>query len=308
MNIVFMGTPDFAVPSLEKILQAGYHVTAVVTAPDRPAGRGRQLRPSPVKAFALEHGLTVLQPEKLRAPEFHEQLRKAAPDLMVVVAFRMLPEVVWSMPKIGTFNLHASLLPDYRGAAPINWVVMNGESKSGATTFLIDKEIDTGNLLLQREIDIPESWNAGDLHDALMVMGAELVLETVQGLEANRLTPSPQDETLYKNKAPKIYKEDCELDWNLPTLQVHNKVRGLSPYPTAWTRADGQKVKIYQSALTGDSANGTKPGQVRIDNLRLYVACHDDWLEITRIQMPGKKNMPVSDFLRGFKGELTTFT
>lgn len=308
MNIVFMGTPDFAVPSLEKILQAGYRVTAVVTAPDRPAGRGRQLRPSPVKEFALKNGLPVLQPEKLRAPEFHEQLQQAAPDLMVVVAFRMLPEVVWSMPTIGTFNLHASLLPDYRGAAPINWVVMNGETKSGATTFLIDKEIDTGNLLLQREIDIPESWNAGDLHDALMVMGADLVLETVQGLEANRLTPSPQDETLYKNKAPKIYKEDCELNWELPASQVHNKIRGLSPYPTAWTKAEGQKAKIYKSELTGQPTGGTKPGQVRMDNLQLYVACQDEWLEITRIQMPGKKNMPVSDFLRGFKGELTTFT
>lgn len=227
---------------------------------------------------------------------------------MVVVAFRMLPEVVWSMPTIGTFNLHASLLPDYRGAAPINWVVMNGETKSGATTFLIDKEIDTGNLLLQREIDIPESWNAGDLHDALMVMGADLVLETVQGLEANRLTPSPQDETLYKNKAPKIYKEDCELNWELPASQVHNKIRGLSPYPTAWTKAEGQKAKIYKSELTGQPTGGTKPGQVRMDNLQLYVACQDEWLEITRIQMPGKKNMPVSDFLRGFKGELTTFT
>ncbi len=310
MRIVFMGTPDFSVPCLDKILQAGYEVTAVVTAPDRPSGRGRKLRPSPVKQYALEHGLTVLQPEKLRDPEFHAQLETAAPDLMVVVAFRMLPEVVWSMPSIGTFNLHASLLPDYRGAAPINWAIINGETKSGATTFMIDKKIDTGNLMLQQEVEIPAEWTAGDLHDSLMIMGADLVLETVKGLEAGTLEAKPQDESLFKNKAPKIFKEDCEINWEQPARTVYNLIRGLSPYPTAWTAYGDQSVKIFLAQLTHEPTQETEAGTVRIsdDRSQLFVACADEWLEIVSLQMPGKKRMPTADFLRGFKDELTSFT
>lgn len=309
MRIVFMGTPDFSVPSLDKILQAGYEVTAVVTAPDRPAGRGRQLRPSPVKQYALDHGLTVLQPEKLRAPEFHAQLAEAAPDLMVVVAFRMLPEVVWSMPTIGTFNLHASLLPDYRGAAPINWAIINGETQSGATTFMIDHKIDTGNLMLQKEVEILPEWTAGDLHDSLMILGADLVLDTVKGLEAGTVTAKPQDESLFRNKAPKIFKQDCEINWNQPAVSVHNLIRGLSPYPTAWTAYGSQSVKVYLTRQTQEATSGTQAGTVRIsdDRSQLFVACADEWLEIVSLQMPGKKRMPTADFLRGFKGELTSF-
>lgn len=310
MRIVFMGTPDFSVPCLDKILQAGYEVTAVVTAPDRPSGRGRKLRPSPVKQYALEHGLTVLQPEKLRDPEFHAQLETAAPDLMVVVAFRMLPEVVWSMPNICTFNLHASLLPDYRGAAPINWAIINGETKSGATTFMIDKKIDTGNLMLQQEVEIPADWTAGDLHDSLMIMGADLVLETVKGLEAGTLEAKPQDESLFKNKAPKIFKEDCEINWEQPARTVYNLIRGLSPYPTAWTAYGDQSVKLFLAQLTHEPTLETEAGTVRIsdNHSQLFVACADEWLEIVSLQMPGKKRMPTADFLRGFKDELTSFT
>ena len=307
MRIVFMGTPDFAVPSLDKILQAGYEVTAVVTAPDRPAGRGRQLRPSPVKQYALDHNLTVLQPEKLRDPAFHEQLRIAAPDLMVVVAFRMLPEIVWSMPTIGTFNLHASLLPDYRGAAPINWAIINGETRSGATTFLIDKEIDTGNILLQETVEIPPQWDAGDLHDALMETGAGLVLQTVKGLEAGTLTARPQDENLFVHKAPKIFREDCEIHWDRPAKAIHNLIRGMSPYPAAWTAYGDEQIKVYASAIT-DQATETVPGTVRITDGRMLVSCCDKWLEILNLQMPGKKRMATADFLRGFKGELQSFT
>ena len=307
MRIVFMGTPDFAVPSLDKILQAGYEVTAVVTAPDRPAGRGRQLRPSPVKQYALDHNLMVLQPEKLRDPAFHEQLRIAAPDLMVVVAFRMLPEIVWSMPTIGTFNLHASLLPDYRGAAPINWAIINGETRSGATTFLIDKEIDTGNILLQETVEIPPQWDAGDLHDALMETGAGLVLQTVKGLEAGTLTARPQDENLFVHKAPKIFREDCEIHWDRPAKAIHNLIRGMSPYPAAWTAYGDEQIKVYASAIT-DQATETVPGTVRITDGRMLVSCCDKWLEILNLQMPGKKRMATADFLRGFKGELQSFT
>ena len=310
MNIVFMGTPDFAVPSLSKILQAGYRVTAVVTAPDRPAGRGRQLRPSPVKEFAQSHGLKVLQPEKLRDPGFLDELREAAPDLMVVVAFRMLPEAVWSLPSMGTFNLHASLLPDYRGAAPINWAIINGETKSGATTFLIDKEIDTGNLMLQRETEILPSWTAGDLHDVLMEMGAELVLETVQGLENSSIATHAQDESLSRHKAPKIFKEDCRIDWTLPATKVNNLIRGLSPYPTAWTYFQDEPAKIYLARPGQEATAGVLPGSIRLSENReqMFVACANQWLEILSLQMPGKKRLATAEFLRGFKDELVAFS
>lgn len=308
MRIIFMGTPEFAVPSLARLLHAHHEVVAVVTAPDRPSGRGRKLTPSPVKQYAQTQGIPVLQPEKLRDPAFLEALSSYEPDLMVVVAFRMLPEVVWSMPTHGTFNLHASLLPDYRGAAPINWVIMNGERTTGATTFLIDQQIDTGNLLLQRELDLPYEWSAGDLHDALMELGADLVLETVEGLAAGRLTPQPQDESKFQHKAPKIFKEDCRIDWQQPAERVYNHIRGLSPYPGAWTTYLAATVKLFATQIA-EPLEAVAPGTIRVDRdeLRLWVAAQDRWLEVLTIQMPGKKRLATADFLRGYKDTLTRF-
>jgi methionyl-tRNA formyltransferase len=300
MRIIFMGTPEFAVPSLEILLERGYEVVAVVTAPDRPAGRGKKLRPSPVKVAAEQHGLKVLQPEKLRNPALVATLQALTPDLMVVVAFRMLPEIVWSIPRLGTFNLHASLLPDYRGAAPINWVLINGETRTGATTFLIDTQIDTGNLLLSRAIDIPDTWTAGDLHDRLMVIGAGLVAETVEGLSRKTLSPKPQDDSQARRSAPKIFKDDCRIDWRQPTQALHNFVRGLSPFPTAWTTLEGELFKIYRST-PAESGGKADPGTLRIEGSRaeLLVATGDGWLRLIEVQVPGKKRMSADDFLRG---------
>ena len=306
MRIVFMGTPDFAIPSLAKLHQAGYEIVAVVTAPDKPSGRGLKLRPSPIKQFATEHDLPVLQPVKLRDPAFLDALKAAKPDLMVVVAFRMLPKLVWEIPTIGTFNLHASSLPDYRGAAPINWVVINGETQTGATTFFIDKQIDTGNILLQTTLAIPYEWTAGDLHDKLMEKGAELVLETVQQLEAGIVAAKPQDDSLYKHKAPKIFKEDCEIDWTRPAETLYNFIRGLSPYPTAWTTFDQKQLKVFRAFVT-EGPSGLAPGTFAKteDGLGLIVACGDGWLHIMELQLAGKKRMKTSDFLRGYKGEIS---
>ncbi|WNJ20950.1 methionyl-tRNA formyltransferase [Pontibacter sp. G13] len=302
MRIVFMGTPDFAVPSLDILVQAGHEIVAVVTVPDRKAGRGQKIISSPVKQYAESKNLPLLQPEKLRAPEFVQALEDLAPDLMIVVAFRMLPEMVWSIPKIGTFNLHASLLPDYRGAAPINWAIINGEKVTGATTFFIDKKIDTGNLLMSTKVEIPENWTAGDLHDELMVSGAKLVLETVKGLEAGALTPKPQDESAFKHHAPKIFKEDCRIDWSQSTESVYNKIRGLSPYPAAWTELAGKPVKLYRASKVIEN-HGTETGTIRIAQ-GLEVATSDGWIRIEELQIAGKKRMKTEDFLRGHKGDL----
>lgn len=300
MRIIFMGTPDFAVPSLEILLDRGHEVVAVVTAPDRPAGRGKKLRPSPVKLVAEQHDVQVLQPEKLRNPEFVATLQALAPDLMVVVAFRMLPRVVWSIPTLATFNLHASLLPNYRGAAPINWVLINGETRTGATTFLIDNQIDTGNLLLSRAIDIPETWTAGDLHDQLMMMGADLVAETVEDLGRKALSPKPQDESQALHSAPKIFKDDCRIDWQQSTRALHNFVRGLSPYPTAWTTLEGELFKVYR-ATPAEAEGHAAPGTLRTEVAKgeLLVATGDGWLRLLEVQVPGKKRMSADDFLRG---------
>ena len=301
-----MGTPEFAVPSLDILLQAGHEIVAVVTAPDKPAGRGRKLRPSPVKEYAVEKNLPVLQPVKLRDPEFIAALEAAKPDLMVVVAFRMLPKMVWEIPSKGTFNLHSSLLPDYRGAAPINWAVINGEAKSGVTTFMIDEKIDTGNILMQSETEVPKEWSAGDLHDHLMVIGAELVKETVAGLEAETLTPVPQDNTKAIHKAPKIFKEDCRINWDQPSEIVYNFIRGLSPYPTAWTTLNEKSLKLFQTRMVEEDTllPTDKPGTVQYDEKSLKVACQDQWLEVVELQIAGKKRMKTGDFLRGFKEEL----
>ena len=304
MRIVFMGTPVFAVASLEKILDAGYQVVGVVTAPDRPAGRGQQLKASPVKVFAKTRNIPVLQPAKLRDPDFLKELELLKPDIAVVVAFRMLPEVVWSIPSRGTFNLHASLLPDYRGAAPINWVLINGERKSGVTTFMIDHKIDTGELLLQDEVMVPEEWTAGDLHDHLMEVGGKLVVKTLDGLSDQSLIPKVQDHSQFKHPAPKIFKEHCRIDWTKPAKALYNFIRGLSPYPAAWTTLSGKMLKVYHSEI--GSACEEPVGTMKVDttNRQLLIATADRWLAIKELQLEGKKRMPVKDFLSGYKGSL----
>jgi methionyl-tRNA formyltransferase len=305
MRIVFMGTPEFAIPSLKILVEHGYEIVGVVTAPDRPSGRGQQPTPSPVKEYALSQGLLVLQPEKLSNQGFCERLESLKPELGVVVAFRMLPKVVWSLPKKGTLNLHAALLPDYRGAAPINWAVINGETKTGATTFFIDQQIDTGGILLKTEVDIPHDWTAGDLHDVMMVKGAELVLKTVKAIEAGTIVPQPQDEQAFLHPAPKIFKEDCRIDWNRPAAEVYNFIRGLSPYPTAWTLLHGKVLKVFR-ASEGHEAVAGKAGKLMLSGKNeLWVGCGEGCLRIEELQLEGKKRMPTAQFLLGFKEELS---
>jgi len=309
LRIVYMGTPAFAVAPLEKLLDAGCNVVAVVTTPDRPAGRGREIRRSAVKEFALARNLTLLQPENLKKPGFIAQLRDLAPDLQVVVAFRMLPELAWRIPPLGTFNLHASLLPDYRGAAPVNHVIINGESRTGVTTFLIDAQIDTGNILLQEETGIGEAESAGELHDRLMVMGAGLVLETTRRLASGSLKARSQDELvspgMVLNRAPKIQKEDCRIDWNRPGRDLFNLIRGLSPFPGAFTRlfrgGDGPVIcKIFDSGF--EPASHSHPAGIIITDGKKYLkaAVTDGFLNIYSIQLEGKRRMETGDFLMGF--------
>lgn len=311
LNIIFMGTPDFAVASLE-ILHKHHNVQAVVTVPDKPAGRGRKLRTSPVKDFAVENNIPVFQPEKLRDEDFTAKMQDFKPDLMVVVAFRMLPKSIWSIPNIGTFNLHASLLPQYRGAAPINHAIINGEKVSGNTTFFIDDRIDTGNILLQEKVDICENDNAGDLHDKLMTSGAELVLKTVNSLEKNEITPIPQEESTELKPAPKIFKEDCLLNWNMNTDSIINKIRGLSPYPAAWTKAVYQgketSIKIY-SARFKECEHPNETGMVNPgskNSVEVYV--EGGIIEISELQPQSKKRMNAKDFINGNDLNLLKFT
>ncbi|MGE5428886.1 MAG: methionyl-tRNA formyltransferase [Methylococcaceae bacterium] len=309
-RIVFMGTPDFAVESLKALVENNYNIVGVITAPDKPAGRGRQLSESAVKKYAAEQGLYVLQPEKLKNPEFIAQLQNLKADLQIVVAFRMLPEMVWNMPHMGTFNLHASLLPQYRGAAPLNWAIINGEKETGVTTFLLDHEIDTGRIIFQQRIPIGDEDTVGDLHDQMMVLGADLVLKTVDALaqgnaeavEQTALIGSP--ETI--KHAPKIFKDDCKIDWTKDTESVRNLIRGLSPYPAAWTelvhpdKGEVISAKIYE-AKRDNSSLSAKPGTLVSDGKNnLKVACVDGWLSITDIQLSGKKRMKVDELLRGF--------
>lgn len=310
LRIVFMGTPDFAVASLAMLVENGYNVVAVITAPDKPAGRGKKITESAVRKYAHEKGLKVLQPVRLKDPVFIEELKSLEADLQVVVAFRILPEVVWGMPRLGTFNLHASLLPQYRGAAPLNWVIINGEDKSGVTTFLLDHEIDTGRILFQRETDISENDTVGDLHDRLMKLGAELVLETVDALANSNIEAVPQAELIrdkHLKPAPKIFKEDCKIDWTKKIHEIRNHIRGLSPHPAAWANLvhseSGRTIpcKIYfaQSVITSGIS---RPGTIDSDDENyLNVACANGWLEITDLQLSGKKRLVTSDFLRGFR-------
>lgn len=305
-RIVFMGTPDFAVASLDAIVAAGYDVAAVVTTPDRPAGRGQKLATSAVKQYALQHDLPLLQPEKLRDPAFLEALAALQADLFVVVAFRMLPQCVWAMPPMGTFNLHASLLPRYRGAAPINWAIINGEKKTGVTTFLLNERIDEGSILLQETTPIREDDNVETLHDRLAEMGKQLVVQTIKGLAAGALVPKPQniEATDTLPNAPKIFKEDCQLHWNQPAHVLHNFVRGLSPYPAAWMRitdAKGQpqQIKIYETRP--EKGPESTPGTLYSDGKKsLKVGTCDGFLHIISLQMSGKHRISVEELLRGY--------
>jgi methionyl-tRNA formyltransferase len=304
MRIIFMGTPDFAVASLEALIQSGEQVVAVVTVPDKPAGRGQKIHESAVKIFATQHNIPVLQPVKLRDEAFLNDLKSFQADLQVVVAFRMLPEVVWNMPKFGTINVHASLLPQYRGAAPINHAIINGEKESGVTTFLLQHEIDTGNILLSKKVTIKETDNAGDLHDNLMVAGAETLLQTIQQLKAGTLQPKPQDVILTTEPlkhAPKIFKEDCKINWDQPTAQVYNFIRGLSPYPAAFTLLNDKVLKIY-STEKELVHTATIPGTIETDKKSfLKIAAQDGYIVISDLQLEGKKRMNVVDFLKGYR-------
>ncbi|WP_333864649.1 methionyl-tRNA formyltransferase [Sphingobacterium sp.] len=304
MRIIFMGTPDFAVASLEALIQSGEQVVAVVTVPDKPAGRGQKIHESAVKIFAAQHNIPVLQPVKLRDEAFLNELRSFQADLQVVVAFRMLPEVVWNMPKFGTVNVHASLLPQYRGAAPINHAIINGEKESGVTTFLLQHEIDTGNILLSKKVAIKETDNAGDLHDKLMVAGAETLIQTIQQLKAGTLQPKPQDDLIAATSlkhAPKIFKEDCKINWDQPTAQVYNFIRGLSPYPAAFTLLNDKVLKIYRTEKELVNTP-TIPGTIETDKKSfLKIAAQDGYIVISDLQLEGKKKMNVVDFLKGYR-------
>lgn len=307
MKIIFMGTPEFAVASLDMLLQNNYNIIAVVTVPDKPAGRGQQLHQSAIKKYALEKNLPILQPEKLKDEAFVAELKKLNADLQLVVAFRMLPEIVWNMPPLGTYNLHGSLLPKYRGAAPINWAIINGEYESGVTTFKLKHEIDTGNMLYQSKTAINKDTTAGELHDSLMHIGAELILKTVKAIESGNIELKPQDDTKSIH-APKLFKETCKINWNNTTQQLHNLIRGLSPYPAAYTDFVDKKgqtisIKIFKSEIE-PMTHQLKYGTVVTDNKSyLKAACVDGFIVIKELQMAGKKRMNIDEFLRGFKIE-----
>ncbi len=303
-RIVFMGTPAFAVASLSALLDAKMNVVGVVTAPDKPGGRGMQLQQSAVKQFALAHDLPLLQPEKLKAPEFFEALSAWKPDLQVVVAFRMLPEKIWSFPPMGTLNVHGSLLPQYRGAAPINWAIMNGEKETGVTTFQLQHAIDTGDILLQDRIAISEDMTAGALHDTMMMVGAQLLVKTLHGLVEGTIQSLPQSTVLEESQikhAPKIFTKDCEINWELPVQDIHNHVRGLAPFPGAITKVEGKIVKLYHTRIEMATPNEA-PGSFITDGKSLAkFACKDGYLLLNDIQWEGKKRMPIEDFLRGYR-------
>lgn len=307
IRIIYMGTPDFAVESLRALVEGGYNIVAVVTMPDKPAGRGHQLQYSAVKQYALSVGLPLLQPQRLKDESFLEELRSYQADLQIVVAFRMLPEVVWDMPRLGTFNLHASLLPQYRGAAPINWAVMNGDSETGATTFMLQHEIDTGNIILQERISIADDENVGSVHDRLMTMGAGLVTRTVDAIidaenQGVAISTIPQDESIVLRPAPKIFKDTCAIDFSRTAEQIRNHVRGLSPYPAAWINemptshplADVLKgAKVYKVALT---QHAEQKGHI-------IIPCADGYIDILELQLPGKKRMDAAALLNGLKNK-----
>jgi len=295
-----MGTPDFAVPSLKVLVENGFNVVGVVTATDKYGGRGKkQLLESPVKKYAVEQNIPVLQPKNLKSPEFQEELRALNANLQVVVAFRMLPEAVWDMPTHGTFNLHGSLLPRYRGAAPINWAVINGDRETGVTTFFIRHEIDTGDVLFQEKMPIGPNETAGEVHDRMMMLGAETVLKTVKAIESGDYSLQKQDDA-QATKAPKIFRETCEIDFGQPVETVHNFVRGLSPYPAAWTTLDGKQLKILRTRYEKADID-VLPGTFKSDNKSwIKIAAPDGWLVVEELQLQGRKRMKTNDFLNGF--------
>lgn len=300
LRIIYMGTPEFAVPSLQILVENGFNVVAVITAPDKPKGRGQKLATSPVKDYAVSQNIPVLQPTNLKSPEFIEELRSYNANLQIVVAFRMLPEMIWDMPEIGTFNLHASLLPQYRGAAPINWAIINGEKETGVTTFFLKHEIDTGNIIFQEKETIEEDDNVGDLYSRLMERGSKLVLKTVQAIQNGDYPQLAQDESGEIKHAPKIFKETCEIDWNKSSEEVYNFIRGLSPYPAAWTMINGTQFKIYDTEKLDFTIAGEKPGDYSTDNKTyLHIQTGGKALSIKELQMQGKKRMNIEDFLRG---------
>lgn len=308
LRIVYMGTPEFAVEALQRLVEGGYNVVGVITTPDKPVGRGHHVQYSAVKEYALSNNLPLLQPERLKDESFIEALRAWKADLQIVVAFRMLPEVVWNMPKYGTFNLHASLLPQYRGAAPINWAIINGDVETGITTFFLDKQIDTGQIIQQVRIPIQETDNVGVVHDKLMVLGGDLVVETVNNIINKTIKPIPQEEVKVEGElrpAPKIFKETCRIDWVQSTEHIYNLIRGLSPYPAAWSELsspDGEKniLKIYESRKTTEKNLSEQPGTVKTDGKHYFrIATGDGYIDILQLQLPGRKRMTVEEFLRG---------
>lgn len=307
MKIVFLGTPDFAVASLQALVESSHDVVGVVTMPDKKAGRGRKLTASPVKEFAVQHNIPVLQPTNLKAPEFVEELKALQADLQVVVAFRMLPEVVWNMPALGTINVHASLLPQYRGAAPINWAIINGETETGVTTFQLQHKIDTGNILLQEKLPIGKSDTAGTIHDKLMVLGAQLLIKTVNGIDEKNIEPIPQEDVSIQEEkeAPKIFKSTCYINWSKTNQEIDCFIRGLAPYPAALARLvtnteETFDLKIYNATC---STEKLAIGEVKQTSSSIWVGCSVGSIEITELQFPGKKRMPTEAFLRGFKNQ-----
>lgn len=302
LRIIYMGTPEFAVPALEKLVENGWNIIGVITAPDKPKGRGLNLLPSPVKEVALKHGLKILQPTNLKSAEFQKELRELKADLQIVVAFRMLPEAVWNMPPLGTFNLHGSLLPNYRGAAPINWAIINGEKETGVTTFFLKHEIDTGSILFQEKIKILEEDDLGQVYQKLMSLGAQLVLKTVKSIAKGDINPSTQDESQAIHHAPKIFKESCLIDWTKEATAIHNLVRGLSPHPAAWTIWQGKTCKLFKTAVNTGNLNQKSPGDYETDGKNyLKFQTGEGIVEVLELQLEGKKRMKINELLRGYK-------
>src|SRR5574344_2974392 len=307
MRIVFLGTPEFAVASLDALVTQGYNIVGVVTMPDKPAGRGYKVQYSAIKNYALEHQLPLLQPEKLKNEDFLNKLRALQADLQIVVAFRMLPECVWAMPKYGTFNLHGSLRPQYRGAAPISWAIINGENETGVTTFFLDHDIDTGRIIMQEKFPIPDEADVEYVYDGLMHLGAKVAMQTIDKLVAGegKIESIPQLEVTEMKQAPKIFKETCRIDWNMPAKKVYDFVRGLSPYPGCWTIIKDHDnvetvLKIFRSEKTGKISTEA-PGTIMMEHKHLYVAAKDEWLELMEVQLAGKKRMSATDFMNGCK-------
>lgn len=301
LRIIYMGTPEFAVPALEKLAKSGWNIVGVITAPDKPQGRGQKLVGSPVKQAAEQLGLHILQPTNLKNPEFQQEIRDLKADLQIVVAFRMLPESVWNMPPLGTFNLHASLLPDYRGAAPINWAIINGEKETGVTTFFLKHEIDTGSIIFQEKVSILPEDDLGSVYEKLMNIGSELVLRTVEAISKNEVNPQVQDESKARHHAPKIFKETGKIDWTRDAESIHNLVRGLSPYPAAWAEFDGKVWKFYKTKLAEEKKK-LNPGEFWSDGKKsILIGTGTVALEILELQLEGKKRMKTEDFLRGYR-------